>query len=109
MYEKITKYAEIFGGSAGAPENLPEKIQAFIADFSQSEWMNPDGMQVVGERGWATRSALRNDIPSMTAEEVCACLSAFVQQEAFLEGIILDLVQQGILPQMLQRLQELDS
>ena len=107
MYEKITGYLKFFGKNA-SPE-AQEKTAAFVADFSQSGLMNPDGMEIMGQRGWATRTALKNDAPTMTAEEVCACLSAFVMQESFCEGILWDLVQQGVLPVLLERLKELDG
>ena len=109
MYEKITKYADIFSKDAASPADRKKEIQSFIADFSQSGYMNPDALQVMGERGWISRSVLKNDLPSMTAEDICACFSAFIQQESFIEGIILDTIEKGILQELLERLKEQDS
>lgn len=109
MYEKITGYLDFFGENASSQTDLKEKIKAFTDDFMQSGFMNPDGMEIMGAHGWMTRSALRNDAPNMTAEEACACISAFIQQESFFEGILLDQIEQGILPRILERLKELDA
>lgn len=106
MYEKITCYLDSFVGDA-AGQN--EKIEAFASEFMQSEFMNPNAMEAMGERMWASKTKLREDAPSMTADEVCICLSAFVQQEAFIPGILADLIKQGVIPAMLQRLKELDK
>ena len=106
MYEKITKYIDVFGEDAA---DLSNQIQSFAAEFSQSGFMNPDSIEILGQHGWADRSALKNDAPTMTAEEACACLSAFVMQESFCEGILLDQIQQGILLPILRRLKELDG
>lgn len=106
MYEKITKYIDVFGENA-AP--AADAIQSFVAEFSQSEFMNPEAMEILGTRGWEKRSALKSDAPTMTAEDACACISAFVMQESFCEGIILDLIQQGVLLPILKRLKELDG
>ena len=105
MYEKITRYLDPFSNKSASQE----EINAFVTDFTQSGFMNPDGMDIMGTRGWATRSALRNDAPTMTAEEACACISAFVMQESFIEGLLLDQIEQGILPLILERLKELDG
>ena len=109
MYENITKYLDFFSKNTLSKEELQEKIDLFVRDFSQSELMNPDAMNIMGMHGWATRSALKNAIPTMSAEEVCACISAFVMQESFLQGILLDQIQQGILSRILERLKELDD
>lgn len=109
MYEKITGYLDAFENGTVSDEELGKEITSFIDDFSQSGFMNPDAMQVMAEHDWATRTALRNDAPSMSAEDACACISAFVMQESFIEGIILDQIKQGILPLILKRLKELDG
>lgn len=70
--------------------------------------MTPDAMESMGERAFAGKEALKNDAPTMTAEEVCVCLSAFIQQETFIPGILLDLVRQGVIPAFIRRLKELD-
>ena len=44
----------------------------------------------------------------MTADEIFVCLSAFIQQDAFIPGILQDLIQQDVIPKMLKRLKELD-
>ena len=108
MYEKITSYLDFFGENADK-SNLEGKIQSFMQDFMESGLMNPDGMNIMGERGWATRTALKNDAPTMTAEEACACISTFILQENFCPGGLLDQIQQGILPPILARLKELDG
>ena len=82
MYEKITAYLETFSSGA-APE---DKIKAFAADFMESGLMNPNAMEAMGSRVMASKTALKND-----------------------PGILTDLVSQGVIPQMLKRLQELDS
>ena len=107
MYEKITGYLDTFSKGAADPE-IKEKISSFVSDFSQSGFMNPNAMEIMGNKGWATRSALKNDIPAMSADDACACLSGFVQQEFFCEGIILDLISNGIFTGILERLKELD-
>lgn len=109
MYEKITSYLDFFESSSVSDSELQTKIESFADAFMQSEFMNPNAMEAMGERAWAGKAALKNDAPSMTAEEVCICLSAFVQQETFIPGILLDLVRQGVIPQMLKRLKELDN
>lgn len=108
MYEKFTSYLDSFSKGAASEANLQSDIQSFVTEFSQSELMNPSGMEIMGSKGWAARSALKNDIPNMSEEEVCACLSAFVMQESFCPGIILDLIHHDILPKILERLKELD-
>ncbi len=109
MYEKFTEYLEFFGKNADQQGDLSAKAAAFAADFSQSEFMNPNAMEIMGAKGWATRSALLKDAPSMTAEDACACISGFVMQESFIPGVLLDQIQQGILPRILERLKELDG
>ena len=109
MYEKFTGYLDSFGKGMTTEADLQSSIESFVAAFSQSELMNPNGMEIMGSKGWATRSALKNDAPNMTAEEACACLSAFVMQESFCPGIVLDLINQDILPKILERLKELDG
>lgn len=109
MHENITKYLDFFSKNTLSKEELQEQINLFVRDFSQSEFMNPDAMDIMGMRGWATRSALQNAIPTMSAEDACACISAFVVQESFFQGIVLDQIQQGILPRILERLKELDG
>ena len=109
MYEKFTAYLDSFGNGGVSGTDLSGSIQAFVSDFSQSELMDPNGMELMGSKGWATRSALKNDIPGMSAEEVCACLSTFVLQESFCPGILQDLINQDILPKMLERLKALDG
>ena len=108
MYEKITGYLDTFSKGAADPE-IKEKISSFVSDFSQSGFMNPNAMEIVGEKGWVDRGALKNATPTMSAEDACACLSCFVQQEYFLEGISLDLISNGLLIGILQRLKELDG
>lgn len=105
MYEKITAYLETFSSGA-APE---DKIKAFAADFMESGLMNPNAMEAMGSRVMASKTALKNEAPTMSGEEICVCISAFVQQDMFIPGILTDLVSQGVIPQMLKRLQELDS
>ncbi len=109
MYEKITSYLDFFENSAVSEAELNEKIKQFSDDFMQSGFMNPNGMEAMGERVMAGKSQLKNDALTMSAEEICNCLSAFVQQDAFIPGIVLDLVQQGVVPQMLKRLKELEA
>ena len=46
---------------------------------------------------------------AMTAEEACVCISAFIQQESFIPGVLADLVRQDVLPGILKRLRELDA
>ncbi len=108
MYEKITAYANIFEDNAVPKADLPGKIESFSNDFMQSGFMVSDAMEAMGERAFAGKEALKKDAPTMTAEEVCICLSAFIQQEAFIPGILLDLVQQGVIPALIRRLKELD-
>ena len=109
MHENITKYLDFFSKNTLSKEELQEQINLFVRDFSQSEFMNPEAMDIMGMRGWATRSALQNAIPTMSAEDACARISAFVVQESFFQGIVLDQIQQGILPRILERLKELDG
>ena len=109
MYEKMTGYLDSFTDASLPEGDLQKKLQKFAADFAQSGLVNPEGMMIMGIRGWATRSALRNDAPTMTGEEVCACLSAFVEQESFCPGILLSLVKEEVLPRLLARLKELDG
>ena len=70
MYEKITGYLDAFENGAASDEELRKKITSFVDDFSQSGFMNPDAMQVMAEHDWATRTALRNDAPSMSAGSI---------------------------------------
>ena len=109
MYEKITSYLDAFEKSGGSAGDLNDKIKSFVAEFTESEWMNPNAMEAMGERMWASKSALRAEAPTMSAEDACICLSAFIQQETFIPGILLDLIQQDVIPQILKRLKELDS
>ena len=109
MYQKFTDYLDSFSKGATAGTDLQGSIESFVADFSQSELMDPNGMELVGSKGWETRTALRNAIPNMTAAEVCACLSTFVLQESFCPGSILDLIKQDIFLKILERLKELDD
>ena len=109
MYEKITAYLEFFGNDALPEAQSKEKIDAFTNEFMSSGWMNPNAMEAMGERAFAGKAALREAASTMSAEEVCTCLSAFIQQDAFIPGILPDLIQQGVIPQMLKRLKELDS
>ena len=108
MYEKITAYLDAF--ESGAPEaELKKAAEAFANDFAQSGFMVQDAMEAMGDRAWASKSELKDSAPSMTAEEACVCLSAFLQQDSFLPGVLLDLIQQGVVPQFLKRLRELDA
>ena len=109
MYENITKYIEIFGNDAADDGKLQADLAAFTDAFQQAGLMDPDGLNVMGARGWATRSALLEAAPSMTVQEACACISAFLQQEMFIPGLLADQVKQGILPAILQRLQALEG
>ena len=107
MYENITKYLEVFGEDGASVS--PEQVAAFADAFTQSGLMDPNGMETMGARGWATRTALREAAPTMTAQEACACISAFVLQESFIPGVLADQIAQGILPLILKRLKELDA
>lgn len=109
MYEKITSYLNFFDSDTISESELNEKIKLFSDDFIQSEFMLPNAMEAMGERIMASKSELKNDAPTMTAEEACTCLSAFIQQDAFIPGVLLDLVKQDVVPQILKRLKELDS
>ena len=109
MYEKFTRYIDFFENDAVSETELNEKVQAFGADFMQSEFMNPNAMEAMGERMFKGKAELKSDAPTMTAEDACVCLSAFVLQENFIPGVLLDLVKQGVIPQILKRLKELDS
>lgn len=109
MYEKITAYLDCFSNTEAPEAEISAKIGSFVEDFSKSGLANPEALMIMGMRGWATRSALKADAPTMTAEEACACLSAFTEQESYCPGVILELVRQGIMAQILQRLKELDG
>ncbi len=109
MYEKITSYLDFFDNGTLSEPELNEKINLFSADFMQSEFMNPNAIEAMGDRMWLSKTELKNQALSMTAEDACICLSAFIQQESFIPGILLDLIQQGVIPQILKRLKELDS
>ena len=109
MYEKITSYHDVFGKNAVSESELQKKIESFVTDFMQSEFMNPNAMEAMEKYAWVSKSELKNAASTMTADEACTCLSAFVQQESFIPGILLDLTQQGVLPQILGRLKELDT
>ena len=109
MYEKITSYLDYFDNGGLKGNELDEKVKAFAADFMQSGLMNPDAMEAMGDRMWLSKTELKNNALSMSADDACVCLSAFVQQDAFIPGILTDLVQQGVIPQILKRLKELDS
>ena len=91
MYEKITAYLDFFGRDAIPESELQEKTKEFSVDFMQSGFM------------------VSNDAPAMTAEEACVCISAFIQQESFIPGVLADLVRQDVLPGILKRLRELDA
>ena len=109
MYEKITAYLDSFGDHASSEAELQKETESFARDFMQSGLMVPDAMEAMGARAWASKSALKEEAAAMTGEEVCVCLSAFAQQEAFIPGVLQDLVQQGVIPRILARLKELDS
>ena len=109
MYENITKYIEIFGNDAADDGKLQADLAAFPDAFQQAGLMDPDGLNVMVARGCATRSPLLEAAPSMTAPQPCACISAFLQQEMFIPGLLADQVKQGILPAILQRLQALEG
>ena len=109
MYEKIISYLDFFDNGTLSEPELNEKINLFSADFMQSEFMNPNAIEAMGDRMWLSKTELKNQALSMTAEDACICLSAFIQQESFIPGILLDLIQQGVIPQILKRLKELDS
>ena len=109
MHENITAYLDQFSENATSGEALQKQVELFANDFTQSGLMHPNGMEAMGERVWASKEALREEAAAMTAEEVCVCFSAFLQQEAFIPGILLDLVQQGVIPALLRRLKELDA
>ncbi len=109
MYEKITSYLDFFDNGTLSEPELNEKINLFSADFMQSEFMNPNAIEAMGDRMWLSKTELKNQALSMTAEDAYICLSAFIQQESFIPGILLDLIQQGVIPQILKRLKELDS
>ena len=109
MYEKITNYLDLFRKIEAGTAAESGEVKAFENDFMQSGRMDPDGIVLMGNRGWASRSAIKADTPSMTAEEVCACISAFVMQESFCQGILLDLIKQGVLVPLLERLKTLEG
>ena len=101
-------YINIFDDASISENDLKEKLKSFSDDFMQSGLMKPNAMEAMGDRMWASKESLKNDAPSMSADDVCVCLSAFVQQDAFIPGILLDLVKQGVIPEMLKRLKALD-
>ncbi len=109
MYEKFTSYLDVFGGNPVPEAELQKEIETFAKEWAQSEWMVPDAMEAMGQRAWASKSSLKNDAATMTAEEACVCLSAFIQQDSFIPGVLQDLIQQGVLPEILKRLKDLDS
>ena len=109
MYEKITAYLDFFGRDAIPESELQEKTKEFSVDFMQSGFMVSNAMEAMGERAWASKSQLREDALAMTAEEACVCISAFIQQESFIPGVLADLVRQDVLPGILKRLRELDA
>ena len=109
MYEKITAYIIIFDDASISENDLKEKLKSFSDDFMQSGLMNPNAMEAMGDRMWASKENLKNDAPSMRAEVVGVCLSGFVQQVGFIPGFLLDLVKQGVIPEMLKRLKALES
>ena len=109
MYESITSYLDAFAGDSLSEEELQASISSFAGAVMQSEWMVPDAIEAMGERAWASKAVLKAEAAAMPAEEICVCLSAFVQQEAFIPGILLNLIQEGVIPQFLLRLKELDA
>ena len=88
---------------------LQKKAEEFSENFMQSEFMNPNAMEAMGERILASKSSLKANAPSMTSEEALVCLSAFVQQNTFIPGVVPDLVRQDVIPEILKRLKELDA
>ena len=108
MYEKITSFVDFFENHAGSEDELNKQIEKFAKDFMESEFVHPNAMEEMGDRMFASKSALKEAAPTMTADEIFICLSAFVQQDAFIPGILQDLIQQDVIPEMLKRLKELD-
>lgn len=109
MYESITSYLDFFEKNDISETELQKKAEEFSEKFAQSEFMNPNAMEAMGERILASKSSLKADAPSMTSEQALVCLSAFVQQNTFIPGIVPDLIQQGVIPEILKRLKELDA
>ena len=109
MYESITSYLDFFEKNDISEAELQKKAEEFSENFMQSEFMNPNAMEAMGERMWASKSSPKADAPSMTSEQALVCLSAFVQQNTFIPGVVLDLVQQDVIPEILKRLKELDA
>lgn len=107
MYEKITAFADVFKKEDAA--DLSAQIAAFSDAFVRSGYEVPDAMEAMGDRAWASTEMLKEDAATMTAEEICICFSAFIQQEAFIPGILENLVCQGVIRRFLERLQELDA
>ena len=109
MYESITSYLDFFEKNNISEAELQKKAEEFSENFMQSEFMNPNAMEAMGERMWSSKSSLIADAPSMTSEQALVCLSAFVLQNTFIPGIVPDLIQQGVIPEILKRLKELDA
>lgn len=109
MYEKITAYTGLFSDAAASDAELQKGIAAFGEDFAQLGLMREDAMEVMGELILASKDALRQAAPTMSAERACACIAVFLMMEPDLPGTMLDLIRQDVLPQILKRLQELDA
>ncbi len=108
MYENITSFIDAFENNATSEAELKKQIETFANNFAESEFMQPDAMEAMGDRMFAGKAALKEAASTMTADEIFICLSAFIQQDAFIPGILQDLVQQDVIPQMLKRLKELE-
>ena len=108
MYEKITSYLNTFDGGA-SDEAIQKDMAAFAEDLEQSGFMTPNAWEAMGDLAWASRDALKEAAPSMSAETALTCLSAFIQQESDFPGIFILLVREDVVSHMLRRLKELDG
>ena len=108
MYEKITSFVDFFENNAVSEGELKKQIEKFANAFMESEFMHLNAMEEMGDRMFAGKSALKEAASTMTADEIFVCLSTFIQQDAFIPGILQDLIQQDVIPKMLKRLKELD-